>query len=84
MESDVITVKPVASLALEVEFADGTVGQVRFEPSHLTGVFAALKDPIVFQQAHIDGGAVTWPGHVDLAPDAMYEAIKSRGEWVLR
>ena len=46
MESDVITVKPVASLALEVEFADGTVGQVRFEPSHLTGVFAALKDPM--------------------------------------
>jgi len=75
MEWNVIAVKPVAPLALEVELADGTVGQVRFEPSHLTGVLAALKAPFVFQQAHIDDGAVTWPGHVDLAPDAIYEAI---------
>ena len=35
-------------------------------------------------QAHIDGGAVVWPGDLDLAPDAMYQAIKSQGEWVLR
>ena len=84
MKWDVIDVKPVAPLALSVLFADGTQGKVRFEPSHLTGVFAALQDPIIFRQAHIDGGAVTWPGDVDLAPDAMYAAIKSHGEWVLR
>jgi hypothetical protein len=51
---------------------------------HRTFMRSSQNTPIVFQQAHIDGGAVTWPGHVDLAPDAMYEAIKSRGEWVLR
>jgi hypothetical protein len=33
MEWKVIAVKPVAPLALEVEFADGTVGQVSFESS---------------------------------------------------
>jgi hypothetical protein len=84
MDWDVIDVKPVAPLALKVVFADGTVGKVQFEPSHLTGVFAALKDPLIFQQAFIDGGAVAWPGKLDLAPDAMYQAIKSHGEWVLR
>ena len=84
MEWDVIEVKAVAPLALSVQFADGTVGKVQFETSHLTGVFAALKDPDIFQQARIDGGAVTWPGDLDLAPDAMYQAIKSQGEWVLR
>jgi hypothetical protein len=84
MQWDVVYVKPVAPLALRVQFADGTVGQVQFEPTHLTGVFAALKDPLVFQQAYIDGGAVAWPGDLDLAPDAMYQAIKSHGEWVLR
>lgn len=84
MEWDVIDVKPVAPLALKVQFADGTEGKVLFEPSHLTGVFAALKDPIVFQQAHIEDGAVVWPGNLDLAPDAMYRAIKKTGEWVLR
>ena len=84
MKWDGIEVKAVAPLALRVQFADGTEGKVQFEASHLTGVFAALKDPIVFQQAHVDGGAVTWPGDLDLAPDAMYQAIKSQGEWVLR
>ena len=84
MEYDVVDVQPVMPMALQVWFADGTTGQVRFEPSHLTGVFEALKDPVLFAQARIEAGAVTWPGDLDLAPDAMYAEIKSRGEWVLR
>ncbi|WP_019573514.1 DUF2442 domain-containing protein [Curvibacter lanceolatus] len=84
MEWDVVDVKPIAPLALRVQFADGTVGKVQFEPSHLTGVFSILRDPIIFQQAYISDGAVAWPGDLDLAPDAMYTAIKAQGEWVLR
>ena len=84
MDYDVVDVQPVMPMALQVRFADGTAGQVRFEPSHLTGDFEALKDPIVFAQARIEAGAVTWPGNLDLAPDAMYAEIKSHGEWVLR
>ena len=83
MEYHVIDVQPVMPMALQVWFADGTTGQVRFEPTHLTGVFEALKDPIVFAQARIEAGAVTSPGNLDLAPDAIYAEIKSRGEWVL-
>ena len=33
---------------------------------------------------YVSLGAVTWPGELDLAPDAMYDEIKARGEWVLR
>ena len=84
MKWDVIEVKPVAPLALQVRFADGTEGKVQFETSHLTGVFAVLKDPVLFQKAHIEDGAVAWPGNIDLAPDAMYDSIKSYGIWVLR
>ena len=84
MEWDVVDVQPVLPMALQVRFADGTAGQVRFEPSHLIGVFAALKDPAFFARARIEAGAVTWPGDLDLAPDAMYAEIKSHGEWVLR
>jgi hypothetical protein len=84
MKWDVVEVKTIAPLALHVLFADGTAGKVQFEPSHLKGVFSILKDPVIFQQAHIDGGAVTWPGELDLAPDTMYQAIKSDGEWILR
>ena len=84
MDWDVVDVQPFPPMALQVRFADGTTGQVRFESSHLTGVFAALKDPALFAQARIEAGAVTWPGDLDLAPDAMYAEIKSHGEWVLR
>lgn len=68
----------------QVRFADDTAGRVRFEASHLTGFFEALKDPAVFAQARIDSGAVTGPGDLDLAPDAMHAEIKSNGEWFLR
>jgi hypothetical protein len=29
-------------------------------------------------------GAVTWPGEIDLAPDAMYAAIAAEGKWALK
>lgn len=44
MHWDVVEVKPVGDLDLEVRFADGLTGRVRFLPSHLTGVFAPLKE----------------------------------------
>jgi Protein of unknown function (DUF2442) len=84
MRYDVIDVQALPRMALQVRFADGTAGRVRFEPSHLTGVFETLKDPRVFAQARVEAGAVTRPGDLDLAPDAMYAEIKSHGEWVLR
>ncbi len=84
MNWDVIDVKAIEPLALQVKFEDGTIGKVRFENSHLTGVFEALKNPATFNQVHIDNGAVAWPGDIDLAPDAMYAQIQSHGEWILR
>ncbi len=84
MEWDVVEVEPEGPLSLNVRFADGMRGKVRFEPSHLTGVFSALKDPNLFIKAYVESGAVTWPGNIDLAPDAMFDAIKANGEWVLR
>lgn len=84
MHWDVVAVAARAPLTLEVEFADGTSGRVRMEPSHLTGVFDCLRDPAMFEKVYVDRGAVAWPGDLDLAPDAMYDAIKRHGEWVLR
>ena len=80
---NVIDVKTLLPLSMQVTFADGISGKVHLEPSYLKGVFQALKDPDVFRQAYIEHGAVTWPGNLDLAPDAMYEAIKINGEWIL-
>jgi hypothetical protein len=47
------------------------------------GVFAALADPSLFAQVTLDYGAVTWPGELDLAPDAMHAAIREHQVWSL-
>jgi len=70
-------------LEFVVTFADGVRGRVKMLPSHLFGVFERLKDPSVFSQLRVTDGFVSWPGEIDLAPDAMYEAIRRDGEWVL-
>jgi hypothetical protein len=81
---DITNIELLEHLKLKVTFFDGLTGIVQFEPSHLTGVFASLKDPAFFGKAHIESGVVTWPDGIDLAPDAMHQAIKNNGIWILR
>jgi Protein of unknown function (DUF2442) len=80
-------VETLPGYRLRVEFLDGLTGRVDMSAlinSEHAGVFAALADPSVFSQAFVEHGAVTWPGDLDLAPDAMHAAIRKYGEWVLR
>ena len=80
---DVTSVQPQHHLTLTVKFSDGFQGTVRFKPSHLTGVFESLKDEEYFNKVFVNHGVVTWPGELDLAPDAMHTEIKKNGFWVL-
>ena len=80
---DVMNATVLSHLEFTVTFADGLSGKVRMLPSHLHGVFEKLKDPSVFNQLRVIDGHVSWPGELDLAPDAMYYAIKKNGEWLL-
>jgi hypothetical protein len=85
--TDVKAVEVVRPFHVRVTFFDGVSGIVDMtELAHSpeAGVFAALADPEVFSQAFVLYGAVTWPGELDLAPDAMYDEIRAKGEWVLR
>ena len=72
---DVVAVKPEPNYSLFVRFQDGLSGRVQLRQEDLTGALAPLKDASFFEQVFIDNGAVTWPGDIDLAPDAMYEDI---------
>ncbi|MBF0497208.1 MAG: DUF2442 domain-containing protein [Deltaproteobacteria bacterium] len=83
MHWDVISVTAINHLEFAVTFADGLSGRVKMLPSHLSGVFEPLKDPGVFSQLQVTDGFVSWPGDLDLAPDAMYEAIRRDGQWIL-
>jgi Protein of unknown function (DUF2442) len=69
-----------------MRFNDGTAGTVEiadFINSDAAGVFAALRDEKLFRQAKVALGAVTWPGELDLAPDAMHREIKAHGKWIV-
>jgi hypothetical protein len=81
-----IAVEALSGFQLRVRFNDGTEGTVeleRFLNSGSAGVLAALRDENLFRQARIELGAVTWPGDLDLAPDAMHRAIKEHGTWIV-
>jgi len=80
---DVIEVKPEKNCTLWVRFADQTKGRVKFTEQYLSGVFEPIKDPNFFNQVFISEGVVSWPGELDLAPDAMYKEIQAKGEWIL-
>ena len=82
----VIEVEALPGFRLRVAFADGLKGTVDLSGlihSPKAGVFAALADPSLFAQAALDLGAVTWPGELDLAPDAMHSAIQEHAVWSL-
>jgi hypothetical protein len=69
---------------LYVRFIDGLEGYVNMKNflfSDHAGIFVQLRDVELFSQATLVYGAVTWPGELDLAPDAMYDGIKATGEW---
>lgn len=82
----VAAVKALPDYRLQVRFVDGTEGTVDLMGlvhSPGAGVFAVLADPALFAQVFIEHGAVTWPGEIDLASDAMHAEITKGGEWVV-
>ena len=82
----VVDAHPLPGYCLAVKFADGTAGEVdvrRLVLSESAGIFAQLRDPMVFARAYVEYGAVVWPGEIDLAPDAMYDEIEKHRRWIL-
>ena len=72
---------------LDVSFVDGTSGKVDMRAflssSKVDGtVFEPLRDPAVFAGARVVMGAVQWPNGADLAPDAIYDALKQCNVWL--
>ncbi len=82
----VLSVAPLPGYKLQVRFVDGLTGTVDLAAlvsSPNAGVFARLRDAALFDRVYVEFGAVTWPGEIDLAPDAMHAAIRRSGEWVV-
>ena len=82
----VVSVNELPEQRLFVVFVDGTAGEVHMRdflanPRTEGTVFEPLRGREVFAQAQVVMGAVQWPNGADLAPDAMYDAIRQNGRW---
>ena len=83
----IIRFKVLPNYKIEVGFADGTSGisdlAPRLSQGHLGDGFDALCDEKMFSKVFLECGALTWPGGIDLAPDAMYQRIRATGTSIL-
>lgn len=79
-------VEALDQFRLKVRFLDGLQGEIDLSNlihSPNAGVFTVLADPARFNAVFVALGAVTWRDEPDLAPDAMYDAIRNHGHWVI-
>jgi hypothetical protein len=83
MKWDVTEIRLAGDFAILVRFKDGVEGVIKFLPTFFRGAFAHLREPSEFQRVMVVDGVVTWPGELDLAPDAMHDELEKKGEWLL-
>ncbi len=76
----VLSAEALPGFQLSLEFQDGTRGKIDLTAliqAGDAGVFESLRDPAVFNAVRVSHGAPSWPGDIDLAPDALHAAIKT-------
>jgi len=82
----VVVAEALPGMRLRVVFVDGTSGEVDLgaflRSDQIRGtVFEPLGKSEFFGQVNVVHGTVEWPNGADLAPDAMYDAIRETGRW---
>ncbi len=79
---DITAAEVVRHGVLRLTFADGLTGEVDVLNRMRGPVFEDARTPEGFAEAQADpeSGTVVWPGGADLAPDTLYERVRS-GTW---
>lgn len=79
---DITAVSVVRHGVLRLTFADGLTGEVEVLDRMRGPVFDQARTPEGFAAVHVDAetGTVVWPGRADLAPDTLYERVRT-GLW---
>lgn len=74
----VTSVRALPSYRLEIEFADGVRGVLDYSDRLFGPMMEPLRDPARFAEVQVDEfGVICWPNGADLAPDALYERLKT-------
>jgi hypothetical protein len=79
---DITAVSVLRHGVLRLTFADGLGGDVDVIGRMRGPVFDQARTPDGFAKAAVDleSGTVVWPGGADLAPDTLYERVRT-GAW---
>jgi hypothetical protein len=79
---DITAVSVVRHGILRLTFADGLTGEVDVLPRMWGPVFEQARTPEGFVKVTVDEetGTIAWPGDADLAPDTLYERVRT-GLW---
>jgi hypothetical protein len=79
---DITSVAVVRHRVLRLTFADGLSGELDVLDRMRGPVFAQARTPDGFAQVTVDAetGTIVWPGGADLAPDTLYERVRT-GAW---
>ena len=76
--NDAVSIRYQKDHVFRIRFDDGLEADVDFAEYLDAGpVFAPLKDVAFFQQARIEGGTIAWPNGADIAPETLYEKVRS-------
>jgi hypothetical protein len=67
---------------VKLTFADGLRGEVEILQRMWGPVFERARTEQGFAEMYLDaeGHTIAWPGEVDLAPDTLYERVRT-GDW---
>jgi len=83
----IVRFKLMSDFKIEVFFADGLSGVADLAPRLSQGPMGDGFDPLCdvreFEKVYLEHGALTWPGGIDLAPDAMHQRIRESGKSIL-
>jgi hypothetical protein len=79
---DITSVAVVRHGVLRLTFSDGLSGELDVLDRMRGPVFARARTPDGFAQVTVDAeiGTIVWPGGADLAPDTLYERLRT-GAW---
>jgi hypothetical protein len=79
---DITVAAVVRHGVLRLRFADGLSGEVEVLDRMRGPVFDQARTPEGFAEVSVDSetGTVVWPGGADLAPNTLYERVRT-GAW---
>jgi hypothetical protein len=79
---DITSVAVVRHGVLRLTFSDGATGELDLLDRMRGPLFAQARTPGGFAQVTVDPeiGTIVWPGGADLAPDTLYERLRT-GAW---